>query len=423
MSLINGTTTTLHAHMTFDWVEYTVFAAMLGLSVLIGMYYGFIKTGKETVTSYILGDKNMNIFPVIMSLISSHVSGITLIGVPSETYMFGTQYYAVIFVNIIVTLLIVYIFIPVFYKLQLNSVYEYLEMRFCHRVRVMASLIFAFYLLLYIPVVIYVPALAFNQLTGYSVHVITPIVSVICIFYTTFGGLKGVSWTVAMQSIFTITSVIFIIYIGCCNVGGFSEVFRKNEAGHRLEMFNLNPDPFARNTFWTVTFGATFNWLATLAIQPGVVQRFISVPTQRHAVQVIIWGAIGVTIVKSLTVFMGLLMYATYSDCDPFATGEVEKSSQLLPFYVLDIMGDYRGLTGLFIAGVFSAALSTMSCGLNAAAGTIYEDFVTIFYSSEKHAPIILKLIVVILGTLCVTLVFIVEHLGGVLQVSATLNY
>uniref|UniRef100_A0A1B6DA93 Sodium-dependent multivitamin transporter n=1 Tax=Clastoptera arizonana TaxID=38151 RepID=A0A1B6DA93_9HEMI len=124
MSLINGTTTTLHAHMTFDWVEYTVFAAMLGLSVLIGMYYGFIKTGKETVTSYILGDKNMNIFPVIMSLISSHVSGITLIGVPSETYMFGTQYYAVIFVNIIVTLLIVYIFIPVFYKLQLNSVYE-----------------------------------------------------------------------------------------------------------------------------------------------------------------------------------------------------------------------------------------------------------------------------------------------------------
>lgn len=76
----------------------------------------------------------------------------------------------------------------------------------------------------------------------------------------------------------------------------------------------------------------------------------------------------------------------------------------------------------LFISNIlllFSFFLfSTMSCSLNAVAGTIYEDFVTVFYKSEKHAPTILKFIVVILGTLCVTLVFAVEHLGGVLQVS-----
>lgn len=67
--------------------------------------------------------------------------------------------------------------------------------------------------------------------------------------------------------------------------------------------------------------------------------------------------AVGISILKTFSVLTGLIMYAKYSDCDPFKTGEVKRNDQLLPYYVMDVAGRIPGLPGLFIAGVVSAAL------------------------------------------------------------------
>lgn len=91
----------------------------------------------------------------------------------------------------------------------------------------------------------------------------------------------------------------------------------------------------------------------------------------------------------------------------------------------MDIAGHIPGLPGLFIAGVFCAALSTMSSGLNTLAGTIYEDFISPFMpanTTEKRASDIMKIIVMINGALCTTLVFVVERLGGIIQLSYSLS-
>lgn len=77
--------------------------------------------------------------------------------------MHGTQYWICPISAILLMLLIIYVFLPVFYKLQLVSTYEYLKIRFDHRIRTLASLLFILCTLLYVPIVIYVPALAFNQ--------------------------------------------------------------------------------------------------------------------------------------------------------------------------------------------------------------------------------------------------------------------
>lgn len=412
--------------LMFNWVEYTVFGSLLGLSALIGVYYGWYKGNQNTVSEYLLGGQTMGVFPVTMSMVASHVSGITLLGVPAETYMYGTQYFAVFFTTIIITIAIIMFYLPVFYKLQLNSLYEYLELRFSHGTRMLASFIFAVSLILYIPVVIYVPALAFNQVTGVSVHSITPIVCLVCIFYTTFGGLKAVVWTDALQSLFTLGSVLFICIFGCINVGGFEEVMKANWEGKRLEIFNMDLNPFARNTFWTVTVGSTFTWLAQLGVHPGAIQRFIAVPTYTAARSVMLWSAVGFTVIKALAVFVGLLIYAKYRGCDPIATRVIKKSGQLLPYYVMDVAGQFPGLNGLFISGVVSAALSTMSAGLNTVAGTIYEDFVQIFLKGEKmseaKASCTMKIIVLILGAISVMMVLVVEKLGGILQMALSLS-
>lgn len=91
----------------------------------------------------------------------------------------------------------------------------------------------------------------------------------------------------------------------------------------------------------------------------------------------------------------------------------------------MDTLGNIPGLTGLFVAGVFSAALSSLSTGLNSMSAVILEDFFKTFSKktlTSVQTAIILRVVVVVFGALCVGLVFIVERLGAVLQLSITLS-
>lgn len=117
-------------------------------------------------------------------------------------------------------------------------------------------------------------------------------------------------------------------------------------------------------------------------------------------------------------------MYTLYADCDPISIGLVEKQDQMVPYFVMDVTKGIPGLPGLFIAGIFSAALSSLSSVLNTAAGTIYEDF---FRDKFPHVPEstasnVMKLFVVILGVLNLGLLFLVEKLGTILQLSISLS-
>ncbi|KAG8325420.1 hypothetical protein J6590_067869 [Homalodisca vitripennis] len=224
------------AALMFNWVEYSVFCSMLLLSLLVGVYFGYFQK-QDTVAEYLLGGRTMGVLPIALSQVFSHVSGVSLVGLPAEIYVFGSQY-AVIFLPITVTVLLVnYVYLPVFYHLQLNSLYEYLELRFSRGTRTLGSLIFALNLVISAPLVIYVPALAFNQVTGLDVHIVTPIVMLICIFYTSIGGLKAVVWTDAIQGVFTLGSNFFVVGLGFMYVGGIMQVLRTNEEGGRLELF------------------------------------------------------------------------------------------------------------------------------------------------------------------------------------------
>ncbi|KAG8247927.1 hypothetical protein J6590_051227 [Homalodisca vitripennis] len=96
------------------------------------------------------------------------------------------------------------------------------------------------------------------------------------------GGLRAVMWTDTIQNVFTLFGTIFVVVVGFWRLGGPREVLRINEQGTRLEIFNLNPDPTARNTFWTIMIGYTCSYLTGIVANPGSVQKFLSVPTYRH---------------------------------------------------------------------------------------------------------------------------------------------
>ncbi|KAK2575162.1 hypothetical protein KPH14_002566 [Odynerus spinipes] len=411
--------------LTFGWTDYTLFTFLLGVSMVIGVYFGFFKK-QDNTTDYLLGGKTMSFFPISMSLIASHISGVSLLGVPSEVYQYGSQYAACIFTSFISCTIIAYIYLPVFYKLQLTSTFEYLEIRFARPVRLLASFLYSLSLVIYIPLIIYVPALAFSQATSIDLHLIAPLICIVCIFYTTIGGLKAVVWADTVQMTVTVGSLFAVLILGIRAVGGVTEIWKIADDGGRIVFWNMDPSPFARNTFWGMSVGMALTWLSSIGISQVSMQRFLAVPTITEARKSIAFMAVGMVIIKWVSVFTGLIMYARYHKCDPITAHVVARSDQILPYYVLDVAANAPGLPGLFLAGLVSAGLSTMSGGLNTTAGTIYEDFIDPWMADtldkERRAAKIMKVTVVILGIICVAMVFIVDRLGDIFQVSMSLT-
>ncbi|KAI4470152.1 sodium-coupled monocarboxylate transporter [Holotrichia oblita] len=140
--------------------------------------------------------------------------------------------------------------------------------------------------------------------------------------------------------------------------------------------------------------------------------------------RVLILQSIGVMVVKILCIGAGLVIFSIYSDCDPFETKAIKNLDELLPMYVMDMASFIPGFAGLFLSGIFSAALSGLSASLNCLAATIYQDFISPFIpnsTSQERVSLYLKLLVVILGILAIACVFIVEKLGGLLALTFSL--
>ncbi|XP_072945603.1 sodium-coupled monocarboxylate transporter 1-like [Epargyreus clarus] len=409
---------------TFSWVDYVVFVFMLAISALVGVYWGFMKK-QTTQNDYLLGGRNMKVVPVSMSLVASFVSGITLLGSPTEVYMHGTQYGFIIIGIFLMSIVMTQVYLPVFHELKITSNYEYLSMRFDNRVRLFGSILFAFTLIGWLPIVIYVPALAFNQVTGVDIHIITPIVCLVCIFYTSAGGLQAVVWTDVIQITVMFGAMALVAVKGTIDVGGFSAVWRRNMDSGRIEAPNWDPNPTARHTIWNLVIGGLIYWLQANSVNQTMVQRYLALPTLRGAKWAVLLFCIGISVLYCFCLYCGLLIYARFHDCDPLQTKLAKAKDQLLPLLVMDVLGDIPGLPGVFVAGIFSAALSSLSTSLNSMSAVVLEDFYKPFYKrplTDKQTGWLLKGVVILLGVLCLGLVFVVEKMGTILQLTMTLE-
>lgn len=116
----------------------------------------------------------------------SALGGVTFLGIPTEIYLHGTVNAANMFSMVGIILTIIYLTLPVFWNLELDNIYEYLELRFSKSAKTMASNLYIFSLFLYTPIMIYAPALAFSQVTGFEINSVSITFSVICILYTSF---------------------------------------------------------------------------------------------------------------------------------------------------------------------------------------------------------------------------------------------
>lgn len=265
----------------------------------------------------------------------------------------------------------------------------------------------------------------YYSVTGVKIGTTTLAVCLICIFYTAIGGLKAVVWTDVIQGIVMLGALIVVAIKATYDVGGLGVVIQRNLDGGRLEGPIFDPDPMLRNSFWSIVVGLFFLHTAISGSDQSMVQRYVSLPSLSAARKALWLFIIGTTIVKGFAMYNGLLLYATYHDCDPLTTKLAVKKDQLIPLLVMSVLGQYKGMSGCFVAGVFSASLSSLSTGLNSLCAVLLEDFIKPACKdqlSERAIAIIMRLIIVVFGLITLSLVFIVEKLGPVLQLAISLS-
>ncbi|XP_068451115.1 sodium-coupled monocarboxylate transporter 1 [Clinocottus analis] len=408
---------------TFSVWDYVVFAGTILLAAGIGLFQA-IRSRKETSSvEFLLGGRQMTAVPVAMSLTASFMSGITVIGTPTEAYRFGAAFWLFGFAYAIMSAITAEIFVPLFYRLGITSAYEYLEMRFSRSLRILGTSMYIVQTALYTGLVIYAPALALNQITGLDLWGVLVATGAVCIVYCSLGGLKAVIWTDVIQMVIMLAGFVAVIARGAVLQGGLTKIWEDAGQGGRLEAFDFDPDPLKRHTFWTITVGGSVMWVSIYSINQSQVQRYISCKTLGHAKMSLYVNMVGLWLTVSLAVFSGLTMFSIYKNCDPFANGDVGTYDQMLPYLVMDILADYPGIPGLFVAAAYSGTLSTVSSSINALVAVTVEDFILPLCKNltEKQVFWMNMGLSVFFGVLCIGMAGVASVMGSVLQAALSI--
>ncbi|XP_069013082.1 sodium-coupled monocarboxylate transporter 1 [Embiotoca jacksoni] len=402
---------------SFAAADYVVFALMLLVSAAVGVYYAWTDRGHRSSGDFLMGGRALTALPVSLSLTASFMSAITVLSNPAEVYRYGANigFYALSYV--MVMLVTSEVFLPVFYKLAITSTYEYLELRFNRATRLLGTVLFIVQTILYTGIVIYAPALALNQVTGMDLWGAVISTGVVCTFYCTVGGLKAVVWTDVFQLGVMLTGFLAVIIRCVILQGGVITIISDSQQGGRLNFWDFDTNPLRRNTFWTITIGGFFVWSSIYGINQAQVQRYISCKTITHARLSLYINLIGLWSILLSSVFAGMCLYSVYKHCDPWTTGLVSAPDQLMPYLVMDTLGNYPGIPGLFVAAAYSGSLSTVSSSINALAAVTVEDIIKPYSNmSPKQLSWISKGTSLLYGVLCIGMAGLASLMGGILQ-------
>uniref|UniRef100_A0A480SDW5 Sodium-dependent multivitamin transporter n=1 Tax=Sus scrofa TaxID=9823 RepID=A0A480SDW5_PIG len=408
---------------TFSTADYVVFVLLLVLSLIIGLYHAYRGWGRHSIGQLLLADRKMGCLPVALSLLATFQSAVAILGVPSEIYRFGTQYWFLGCCYFLGLLIPAHVFIPIFYRLHLTSAYEYLELRFNKAVRVCGTVTFIFQMVIYMGVVLYAPSLALNAVTGFDLWLSVLTLGIVCNIYTALGGLKAVIWTDVFQTLVMFLGQLAVIIVGSAKVGGLGHVWDVASQHGLISGIELDPDPFVRHTFWTLAFGGVFMMLSLYGVNQAQVQRYLSSHTEKAAVLSCYAVFPCQQVVLCMGCLIGLVMFAYYQEY-PMSPQQMQAApDQLVLYFVMDLLRALPGLPGLFVACLFSGSLSTISSAFNSLATVTMEDLIRPWFPhfSEARATMLSRIIAFGYGLLCLGMAYISSQMGPVLQAAISI--
>ncbi|XP_059145999.1 sodium-dependent multivitamin transporter-like [Physella acuta] len=222
----------------FGPVDYVVFAAMLIISMAIGVWFALRGGKQKTQGEYLMANRSLSILPVAISILVSYMSAILILGFPAEMYTQGTEFYLTTFGVMLGVVLAALVFVPLMYPLKLTSAFEYLEVRFESRVvRLVGTMLMILSQVIYMGIASFAPSTALEAVTGFPVWGSILSIGAVGTLYTTIGGMKAVIWTDVFQSVIMLAGILAIVIQGTLKVGGMSRVWEINEEWGRIKFF------------------------------------------------------------------------------------------------------------------------------------------------------------------------------------------
>lgn len=352
-------------------IDWFVIVIYLGGSASIGLYF-YLRQKKQTNEEFFLGGRNIPWWAAGISLYATGTSAISFIAIPAKSFATNWQLLAQNVIGLLTTVFVAILIVPLIRKLNVMSVYQYLEMRFHPSIRTLAS---ALTILMQLggrmSIVLFLPALALAAVTGISVVWSIMLMGIVTIVYTLMGGMRAVIWTDVLQVFVMLGGAFFAIgYVVWHVEGGIPEFFQAANADGKLKIFDWSMD-LRQPTVWGFMFFALFDVL-TYPKDQVMMQRVLSTKDAKAAGWSV-WTLAVIVIPGSLTFFaIGTALYVFYQQ-HPERMNPMLSIDATFPHFIAAELP--AGITGLIIAGIFAASMSTLSSSMNSVATLISVDF------------------------------------------------
>lgn len=349
-------------------------AAILVMSIMVG------KTNKSQ-EDYFIGGRSMPWLPVACSIAASTISANGLIGGPGWAYTGGFSAFMLQFSVPLVMIIACNFVVPFMYNLKVTSSYEYIEMRFGKASHLLSCLGYLYVALTLLSGFVYIPSLIIQQLTGWSLTIIVPIIILAVIAYTMIGGIKAVIWTDAIQMVVLWVGIIAICIIPFATSDlTFGDMFKTAGEAGLLNALDFSFDLALENGFWVALFGGAAMWLQYFAADQTQLQRMLSAKSVRAAKSSICTGGILMNVMMFVFCVIGLVMYSF------FQAGEFASANDIMITFVLEHLP--VGLVGLMIAAVFAAAMSSIDSVLNSMTTVFVKDIYEQYIKKGEETPL-----------------------------------
>tara|TARA_R110002049_G_scaffold27843_1_gene95483 strand:+ start:190 stop:2712 length:2523 start_codon:yes stop_codon:yes gene_type:complete len=355
---------------SFGALNYSVVLCYFIVTMAIGLYFS---RKQKSTKDYFTGGGRVPWWASGISVFGTLLSALTFMAIPAKSFLTDWSYFFLNMTMILIVPVITCVFIPYFHRLNISTAYEFLEKRFNYLARVLGSLSFILFQLGRIAIVLLLPSLAISIVTGVPVEAAVLIMGVLCVAYTTFGGIEAVIWTDVLQVVVLLGgSILAIFWLLAQSEIGLMEAYNIATDHNKIDLANMDLN-FSESTFWVVVFGGLASALITQGTDQTIVQRYLTSTSIKDAQRTSYLNA-ALTLPATVIFFgIGTLLFIFYTKTPERLPANLSNNDSIFPWYIVNELP--IGISGLLIAAIFSAAMSSISSSLNSVSTAFCNDF------------------------------------------------
>lgn len=256
-----------------DWV-------VLVATLLFITFYGIAKNLRnQTAESYVVGTRDMKWWAICISIMTTQASAVTFISTPGQAFVDGMRFVQFYFGLPLAMIVLSAFFVPLYYKMRVQTAYEYLEHRFDLKTRSLTSVLFLIQRAMGAGLTIYAPAIVLSVVMGWDLKVTIVALSILTIAYTTLGGYKAVAQTQQYQMVVIFLGLFLTFFILLYSMPkgiGLSESLALAGQSNKMQLVDFRFNPEDRYNIWSGIFGGFFLFMSYFGTDQSQVGRYLS---------------------------------------------------------------------------------------------------------------------------------------------------